>query len=160
MSSTYPRIDWLMLLAYFLPQNHWHNCSPSPTTLVVTPPSKILNIDHLKKLYLLQIHRISGNVPSDIDNMTEMMDLDMSFISLHGKSLTSLVCSMTFDLLACMRLTSMVLSPQIWTTRIRSNTSPLNYCSLLYSFYDLLGTSPLVVGFTCIVIFMLKGLTK
>ena len=47
-------------------------------------PSDILNIDSIKKIYILYNTRISGNVPSDIVKMTGLLHLVMSFTSLHG----------------------------------------------------------------------------
>ena len=47
-------------------------------------PSKILKLDHLKKIYFLHNTRISGNFPSDIINVTGLIDMEMSFTSLHG----------------------------------------------------------------------------
>ena len=55
----------------------------TPVTGISSAP-KWLNLDRIKKLYLLHNPIISGNIPSDIGNMNGLVELDMSFTSLHG----------------------------------------------------------------------------
>ena len=95
--------------------------------------SNTMKLDCLKKLYIFNNPVISGNVPSDIGNMTGLMDMDLYFTSLYGKIPSGF---------------GLTLSLPRWTTCSRSNTSTLNCCSLLHIFYDFTGTSLVVVRFT------------
>ena len=97
-------------------------------------PSEIMNLGRLKKLYILHNPGISGNVPSRIRKMNGMMDLELSFTSLHGNIPSEFLFSKTYAISEWTTLTSMVMSQPIWTTWSRSNTSLSNHCILLYSF--------------------------
>ena len=46
--------------------------------------SKILKLDRLKNIYLLKNDGIGGNVSSNIGKITCLMELELSFTSLHG----------------------------------------------------------------------------
>ena len=48
------------------------------------PPSNNLKLDQIKKLYILKNPVISVNVPSNIGNMTGLVDMELSFTSLNG----------------------------------------------------------------------------
>ena len=121
---------------------------------------KILNLDRLKKLYLLQNPRISGNVPSNTVKMTGLMEMEMYLTSLHDNIPSKF--GMPKDLLYL----------GMDETHIHGlipadldNMHKIKHLSIESSqpnthFYDFPGTSPVVVGFTHIVLLMLKGLTK
>ena len=114
----------------------------------------------LKKIYLMHNIRISGNDPSKIDKINVLMDLDLSFTSLHDNipSEFFLIKDLCYLGIFYPRIHGPISAKLEKCTR--SNTSPLNCCSLLHGFYDFQGNSPVLVGFTHILILMLKGLTK
>ena len=98
--------------------------------------------------------------PSDISKMTGLMDLELSFTSLHDNipSEFFLIKDLCYLGIFYPRIHGPISAKLEKCTR--SNTSPLNCCSLLHGFYDFQGNSPVLVGFTHILILMLKGLTK
>ena len=50
------------------------------------PPSNILKLDQLKKIYLLHNTGISGTPPCNIGSMTGLMDMEQAPTSLHGNN--------------------------------------------------------------------------
>ena len=156
-----------------LPHN-WLNCvngiSFTPKFLTELPlgsnsfdrkfPSEIMKLDRIKKLYLFHNTIISGNNPSNIRKMIGLMDLDLSLISLHGNipSKFGLIKELFYLDMDDTHIHGPI--PGKLKKYSISNTSPSNRRSLLQSFYYLPGTSTMVVGFTNIVLLMLKFLTK
>ena len=122
--------------------------------------SNILKLDLVKKPYLKHNTRISGNAPSDIGEMNGLMELYMSFISLHGNTTSSFYllkehCSLVMDETHIhgptpADLDNMTLIIYLYIKSFQATTQ----------FYDFQSTSSVVLGFTHISILMLKGWTK
>ena len=119
------------------------------------------NKKRLKKKILCEVDSItSETLPKTLARWSDFWSWSCPLPPYMVTYFPSLVCSRTFAISVWMRLTPMVLSPPIWKTLSISNTSPSDRCSLLHSLYDFPGTSPVALGFTHIVLLMLKGLTK
>ena len=160
MLSTYPRIDWIVLPAYCPLQNCWHNCDSATTPSTgISPPIFWIFIGSRSFIFFTILELVVTSPPA-LERWLYWWICSCPSPIYMVTSLLSLVWSITFSILAWMILTSMVLSSPICTTCRRSNTSTSNRHILIHSFYDFLGNSPVVVGFTNILIFMLKCLTK
>ena len=151
MSSTYPKINWLILPAYHPLQNFWQNCDFASTPSTGNSPPRFWSLIGSRSFIFCTIPELV--VVSHTTLVRWLVWCRWSYPSptYMVTSLPSFVCSRTFTILAWMILTSMVLSSLIWTTWNRSNTPPSNFGSLIHSVYDFPGTSPVVLCFTQIV---------
>ena len=160
MSSTYPRIDWLTLLAYHPLQDCWKNCDSAPTPSTGSSPPRFWSLIGSRSFIFCTMPELVVTSPPTSARWLAWWRRSCPSPPYMVTSLPGLICSRNFTISSWTRLTSMVLPPLNWKTCSRSNTPPLNRCSLIHSFYDSPGTSPVVVVFTHIVLLILKGLTK
>ena len=160
MLLTYPRIDWLVFLAYFLLWNCSHNYDSASTPLTGIYPLRLWSLIVSRRFIFCTVPKLMLKYPPTSAIWLTWWSWICPLPTYMVTYLPSLVWSRTFYILVWMRLTYMVLSPPIWTTYSRSNASPSNCHSLLHRFKYLSSTTSVVVGFTHIVILMLKGFTK
>ena len=123
-------------------------------------PSSILNLDSLKKLYILHNPGISVNISSSIGNITGLMDLELSFTSLHNNIPSEFVllnnlCYLVMDEnhIHCPIPTKLYNIQQIKCLSIEFVQPTIQLYGFPY-------TSAVVVCFTHILLFMLRVLTK
>ena len=123
-------------------------------------PSKILNLDWLKKLYLLHNPGISGHTPSNTNKMTDLMDLELSLTSLHGN--ISSVFGLPKDLFYLGIYETHIHGPIPTKVDSKNNIKYLSIKPFLRNiqFYDFTVNSTVVASFKRIVLLILKGLNK
>ena len=134
MSSTYSRINWIMLPAYRTLQNIWHNYYSAPTPLMAIPPPIFLSLISSRSFIFCTIPELVVTDHLKLAIWPTWWIWICPSPPYMVTPLLSLVWSRTFYILAWMRLTSIVLYPPIWTTYSRSNSYPSNHHIILHSF--------------------------
>ena len=134
MLTTYTIINWLMLPEYFLLQNFWQYFDLAPTSLTGSSPPRFWSLIGSRKLISCTIRDLVVTPPQILVRWLAWCRWSYPSPPYMVTSLPGLICSRNFTISSWMRLTSMVLPPLNWKTCSRSNTPPLNRCSLINNF--------------------------
>ena len=124
MSSTYPRIDWTILLSYCpIRNNRWQYCNLDPTNLTGSYPPIFWILIGSRSFIFFRTPELVKTPPLTSERWLAWWTWICLSPPYMVTPLTSLVCSRTLVISAYMRRTSMVLSPLIWTARSILNNS-------------------------------------